>query len=423
MKINDALSTLEDSATLRINQRVKHDRAQGETVFHFGFGQAAFPVPHALVDHLRQHAPVKDYLPGLGLPALRAAVADFYQKRFGYDVNEGSIAIGPGSKELIYQALLLLEGDLILPSASWVSYKPQAELAGKQVHIVPTTFENDYKLTAQSLSSLCANLGTKQTILILNSPNNPTGTQYSEQEVIEICDASRQHNVVIISDEIYALVNFENDYHSFFTHYPEGTIVTGGLSKAFSAGGWRLGTLLAHPSQQPFMQALSAVISEISSCTSAPIQYAAIKAYEPSIAIDRYLQLTTEIYRAAANYMWKRFQAMNVPCPQPQGAFYLFPCYDAYRPEIANRHGIQTSSEFTELVYTHAKVAMLPGSDFSYPDESWCTRVAFTDFDGEPALQAAESSAEAVDDAFIRAHCPRIVHGLDALEAFLTAYQ
>ena len=273
--LNPLVLSLKESATLAINLKALELRRQGADIVHFGFGQSPFPVPETIQQALRENTDKKEYLPTRGLPELCEAVADFYKKEFGYAFTPSDVCVGPGSKELIFQIIYLMEGPLLVPVPSWVSYGPQAALRGKEIIPIRTMRENNYRLTPEDLDHACYQAGQSQKLLIFNNPNNPTGALYHEKEIKEIAEICRAYQVIVISDEIYAMIDFDRwPMGSLATFYPEGTIVSGGLSKSFAAGGYRLGVVLIPNSLELMMSALKSVVSETFSAVSAPVQYA-----------------------------------------------------------------------------------------------------------------------------------------------------
>lgn len=416
--LNPLVLSLKESATLAVNIEARKMRSDGIEVFHFGFGESPFPVPQIMQDALAANADKNMYLPTRGLPELCKAVAQFYQKTFSHNFDAEDVFIGPGSKELIFQTIYLMEGPLLVPAPSWVSYGPQAALRGKNIVPIQTKRDNDYRLTPKELDRACYSLGQSQKLLILNNPNNPTGCVYSENEMRELADISRAYHVIVISDEIYAMVDFTHKKQTSMHHfYPEGTIVSGGLSKSFSAGGYRLGTLLVPKELAILKQALSSVISETYSAVSAPIQFAALEAYRNFSAVQPFIKKSAEIHHFAANYLYNRFIEMKLHCPKPEGAFYLFPDFDYYRKKLKER-GIATGPELCRILLQEAHVAMLPASDFYLPVTCLGVRVASVDYDGAQVLQEwsgiGTMTEERVEKLF-----PRLKKGCDALEKFL----
>ncbi len=394
---------LKESATLKINQLAKQLRAEGKEVCHLGFGESPFPVPEPLVQALRDAAHEKTYLPGLGLPELRASVARFFTEVFGYAAHPHQVVVGPGSKELIFNLLYLFEGPLLIPSPSWVSYGPQAHLLNKPSHLVATQREQGYRLQADALDATCRELGPGQKLLILNNPSNPTGSVHTAAELEALATVCRQHQVLVIADEIYALVDYSREgFTGLARFYPEGTIVTSGLSKAFSAGGWRLGVALLPEALEGVLPAWNALISETFSCVSSPIQYAAVPAFEANEAIRSYVSQCTRIHQAACQHLHQRFLEIGLNAPEPEGGFYLFPDFQPFSDSLARR-GITTSAELCQALLEQEQVALLPGEAFFFPAEGLAVRAAAVDYSGAEMLQqTAPFSFSQMDQAVER---------------------
>ncbi|MDP7319780.1 MAG: aminotransferase class I/II-fold pyridoxal phosphate-dependent enzyme [Bacteriovoracaceae bacterium] len=418
IQINKNVLNVKESATLAINQKAKYLKSTGKDIYHWGFGQSPFPIPQAIQEELKNRVSHKEYLPTLGLEELRKTVADYYSQEFSFPVNPENIFIGPGSKELIFQLLYLLEGKVIIPAPSWVSYGPQIDLKGDVGSILLTQRKNDYKVQPQELDDHCKKLKSVQKILILNSPSNPTGQVYSDDELAELAIVLRKHKVLVISDEIYGQINFEHQRSTSLSRfYPERTIVTGGLSKAHSAGGYRLGYMIIPHQISEIISPLKAMISETFSAVAAPIQYAAIKAWDKSPEVIQEVKIYTKIHKACGHYFYERLKAMNIDSPKPQGAFYLFISFDYYKKELS-KLGIKTSLDLCNYLLENYQIAVLPGEDFYYPKESLTARAAFVDYDGAKVLEAAKQSKQ-IDKYFVEENCLQIKNGLDQLEQFL----
>lgn len=418
LRLNTSITNLKESATLAINLKAKGDRKNGENVAHFGFGQSPFPVPRIIQEELGKNTHQKAYLPTKGLPELCKQIAKYYKDNYGFSLNEESILISPGSKELIFQVLYVLEGPVIVPAPSWVSYGPQLNIRGKDLVRVITKRDNNYKITAAQLKESSKDLEDDQKLLILNNPSNPTGALYSREELEEIGKVCEEENIIIISDEIYSLVNFtDQKYTSLFEICPDRTIVTGGLSKSHGAGGYRLGFIALPEKMDSLLKALCSMISETYSAVSAPIQYAALGAYQNNEELDKYVRDCERVHKAAGDYLYRRFTSMGLNCPKPEGAFYLFPDFEDYKDKLKAK-GITTSAQLCDHIYDNYKVAMLPGSDF-YMDEDYLgCRVASVDYEGEVVLE--NITDEQVSDEFLEKYCPQLKYGCDQLQKFLS---
>ena len=417
--LNPLVLSLRESATLAINSKALELRRRGKDIVHFGFGQSPFPVPKILQEALRKNADKKDYLPTQGLPELCEAVSEFYKNEFEYDFKPSDVCVGPGSKELIFQIIYLMEGPLLVPVPSWVSYGPQAALRGKQIITIPTIRENNYRLTPELLDRACYSAGQSQKLLIFNNPNNPTGALYHETEIKEIAAICKAYQVIVISDEIYGMIDFDQwPMSSLATFYPEGTIVSGGLSKSFAAGGYRLGVVLIPDSLELMMSALRLVVSETFSAVSAPIQYAALEAYADFEKVRPFVEKTTAIYSYVVNHLHKRFIEIGLNCPKPGGSFYLFPDFENSKEQLRAR-GIITARAMTNALLEEHFVAVLPGSDFYMPATHMGVRVAAVDFDGGRVFDSWPGAAH-VTEQYLREYLPKIEQGCERIEAFLS---
>ncbi len=382
------INGLVESSTLAINQHVAKLRNAQQSIFHFGFGESPFPLPAALKNALINNAHQKSYLPTQGLLSLREAIGDFYQNNFSYSFDAEHIFIGPGSKELLFQLLFLLEGKLLLPSPSWVSYAPQAQLCGKETLIIPTRFEDGYQISPDALDDACLKSRSSQHILIVNYPNNPTGQCLDLATAKALAEVCRKHQIIVISDEIYALTQHDGGQHvSIVHHYPEATIVTGGLSKAFSAGGYRLGIALLPDNQITLRDNLVKLISETFSAVSAPIQYAAQHVYSNYESVRNHVDACTQLHALAGMHVYQRFQAMGLRCLKPQGGFYLFPDFSPYAAKL-QQLSIHNDKDLTQHLLKHYAIACLPGSDFNSDTKSLCVRIAYVDYDGTDVLDS-----------------------------------
>jgi aspartate aminotransferase len=419
VNLNLNVRGLRPSSTLAINEKSMERLKNCQNVYKLGLGQSPFPVPGEVVEALKRFAHKKDYLPVRGLPELREAVAGYNQRTVRVNTLPEHVMIGPGSKELIFILQLVYYGDLIIPTPSWVSYSPQARIIGRNVHWVPTTKDNGYRLTPEKLELICRADPNLPRIVILNYPSNPTGATYTSERLKEIAEVARKYRLVLISDEIYGQIHHAGKHVSVARYYPEGTIISSGLSKWCGAGGWRLGTFSFPPDLSWLQDAMAIVASETFTATSAPIQFASITAFQGSEQIERYLRTSRKILKAIARQLTTKLDQMNVTYPRPEGAFYLFPDFEHYREKFI-RHGIYTSVEFCDRLLDDTGVAMLPGSDFGRQPEELTARMAYVDFNGERALEAAYALGDdAPDEHFVRTHCGRLLRAFDKLGNWL----
>ena len=268
---------LKQSSTLVINEKCKELINQGKKVYQFGFGQSPFPVPEKIVSTLKENAQKKDYLPMQGLEKLREAISNYLKKKTSINYPPDNILITPGSKEAMMLMHLAFNGEIILPAPSWVSYSPQAKIADNKVHWIHTNRENNWFPTGLELEKKIKQIGKKNIILIINSPNNPSGTTCNNLK--ELAFVAKKYNIIILSDEIYTDLSFNDNYETISKFYPEGTCISSGLSKWCGAGGWRLGFFAVPKKLLSFFSSLKTLGSESFSSVNSPTQFAAIEAY------------------------------------------------------------------------------------------------------------------------------------------------
>jgi len=407
LRVNQNIQRVEPSATIVINERSNDLVKSGRKVYKLGFGQSPFPVPKSVVKALRKNAHQKDYLPVKGLYELRKAVANHQSTKIGLSCEAEDVIIGPGSKELLYLTQLIYNGDLLLPRPSWVSYAPQAKIVGKKQEWLETKKENGYLLHPDTLSAYCLSNPYSPKLLLLNYPSNPTGATYTESQLKALAGVAKKYNILVLSDEIYGDVHHEGQHISISQFYPEGTIVSGGLSKWCGAGGWRLGTFIFPKEYRWLLDKMGIIASETFTSTSAPIQYAAVRAYKGGKKIDKYLKDSRYILDRVANECHRLLTDFDIECPNPKGGFYLMPDFEHYRKKLAAR-GIHTSHDLCEAILEETGVALLPLSAFGMDEKVLGVRLSYVDFDGKRALKIRRKNKKAPAKKL----APKVIKGI-----------
>ena len=401
--LKNLVKDLKPSSTLLINETSRKLEEQGKKIYKFGFGQSPFKVPEDVVRELKNNAHQNKYLPMQGLSELRNAVAKYTSKKKNYDYKSENVIIGPGSKELMFLLHVIFDGEIILPAPSWVSYAPQAILGRNKVQILQTKRENNWFPTASEIEEIVLKDKNKNYLLFLNSPNNPSGQICENLE--EIASIAKKYNLIILSDEIYSELSFMDNYQSISNFCPEKTIISTGLSKWCGAGGWRLGYFLVPDSLNEIKNTINVLASETFSAVSAPIQYAAIKAYEHDHS--NYINKSKNILSAIGNYVYENLRSNKVLINKPQGGFYLM-------PEFLNKK-FNSSSEMCDSILNDTGVALLPGSDFGFEQTKMLARLSFTDFDGQEFMNKIEDNQK-IDKDHIVNFAPKIIEGVDKLK-------
>ena len=407
---------LKPSPTIAINEISHQLQERGRQVYSFGLGQSPFPVPRLVGEALQRHAFEKDYLPVRGLPTLRETVADHHRQTFGIKCSSDDVLIGPGSKELMFLLQLVYYGEIVIPTPAWVSYAPQARIIGRQITLLETEASHGWRVTPDQLAALCKVDPRRPRLLVLNYPSNPTGSTYSADELQELAAVAKRYRVVLLSDEIYGKLHHDGSHSSIVPFYPEGTVFSGGLSKWCGAGGWRLGLFVVPACMRWLLDAMAAVASETFTSTCAPVQYAAIEAFAGGTEIDEYVGGCRRILKALGQRLAGLLDEAGAHVLEPEGGFYLFPDFCTFA-EPLRRGGIETSQQFCDRLLNETGVALLPGSHFGRPADELTARLAYVDFDGARALEAAANleGDTALEDDFLDEHCGPTMRGVRAL--------
>ena len=354
--ISSRAASLAPSLTLAISAKAKELRASGEDVIGFGAGEPDFDTPQHIKDAAAQALAdgFTKYTPSSGIPELRQAVADKFQKDYGVEYEPSQVIVNCGGKHSCFNVIYATceAGDeVIIPAPYWLSYPEMAKLAGAKPVIIETSDATEFKVTPDQLREA---ITPNTKLFILNSPSNPTGSVYSADEIKELGDVCVEKGVLIMSDDIYEKLVYDGAQFTSVTGFSEEhlahTIIVHGLAKAYSMTGWRIGFLAA---PKPIARAINALQSHSTSNATSFAQKGALAALTgPQTHLDQWL---TE-FNNRRSYAAERLNNMGgVSCVNSRGAFYLF-------PNIEDT-GLK-SAEFCERLLEQSKVAAVPGIAF-----------------------------------------------------------
>ncbi len=353
-------AALSPSLTLAIDAQAKAMKAAGEDVVGFGAGEPDFDTP----EHIRKAAAdalaagFTKYTPSSGIPELRRAIADKFQRENGLTYDPSQVIVSCGGKHSCFNVIFATcqQGDeVLIPAPYWLSYPEMVKLAGATPVILPTTDATEFKVTPDQLR---AAITANTRLLILNSPGNPTGTVYTPDELRVLGEICIERGVMIMSDEIYEHLLYDGAVHrsmaSFSKEHQEHTIIVHGFAKAWSMTGWRLGFLAA---PAPIAKAIDAVQSH---STSNPTSFAQKGGVAALTGPQDHLPVWLAEYSRRRQTAWQRLNAMpGISCVNSKGAFYLFP----------NISGTGLKSvEFCSRLLEAEKVAAVPGIAFGADD-------------------------------------------------------
>ena len=401
--IKSKIKNLDLSATLKINEISKSLEKQGKKIIKFGFGQSPFPVPNSIVEELKKNAHQKSYLPIQGLDNLRDAISKYESNKKNKNISSDQIIVGPGSKELMFLLHISFDGDVILPAPSWVSYKPHSVIAENKYHWIETIAENNWFPTGDSIEELVRKDKDKNYLLILNSPNNPSGQVCKNLK--EISEIVKKYKITVLSDEIYSELTFDEVKESISDYCPDKVIISNGLSKWCGAGGWRLGYFVIPHSLDNIKNSMKVLASETFSAVSSPIQFAAISAFNNDHS--DYIIKSKKILKGVGDYVYNNLKSNNIIMNKPMGGFYLM-------PEFLNKK-FDTSTLMCADLLNKKNVAILPGSDFGFPINKMISRLSYTDFDGKNFMSKINLETSIDNDLIIK-YAPKVVEGIKRLK-------
>jgi aspartate aminotransferase len=356
MEISERAAQLTPSLTLSIDSKAKAMKAEGLDVCGFGAGEPDFDTP----EHIKDAAIAAlgtgftKYTPSAGLPELRQAIADKLQADNGLTYKPSQIVVSSGAKHSCYNTILATcqEGDeVIIPAPYWVSYPDMVRLAGAEPVIVPTTERNGWKMRAEDFENA---MTPRTKMLILNSPNNPSGAVYTREELEGIVAVAAEEEIYILSDEIYEKLVYDDSQHvsvaSLSKEAADLTITVNGFSKAYAMTGWRLGYLAAP-------EAVAKAADNIQShSTSHPTSFAQRGALAALKGDQQPLADMRDEFNLRRGYMYDRITKIpNITAVKPQGAFYI----------LVNISQLGLSSQnFADRLLSKANVAVIPGAAF-----------------------------------------------------------
>ncbi|MBE9490999.1 MAG: pyridoxal phosphate-dependent aminotransferase, partial [Bacteroidetes bacterium] len=237
---------------------------------------------------------------------------------------------------------------------------------------------------------------------------------YTNEELERLAEVCRANNIIVLSDEIYSQINFTDAFSpSISAFYPEKTIVFGGLSKVFSAGGYRLGFMVLPKDLQFLYNSYRSLFSETFSAVSSPIQYAAIEAFKMKPDLVQHIKMSSSILKNISHYVFTKLTQIGIECTEPCGAFYMMIGFNKFKQKI-NTLNINMSEQLSNYILENYQVALLPASDFYFKEEDLFFRLAFVDFDGESILKATQNST-VIDENFIKLNAPNMFKGIQKL--------
>ena len=364
--ISDNLKKIKPSPTIAVTQKARELRAAGKDVIGLGAGEPDFDTPNnikeAAINAIKQGE--TKYTAVDGTPNLKKAIVDKFKRENNLNYTTDQITVGAGGKHVIYNLMMatLNKGDeVIIPAPYWVSYPDIVMLAGANPIVVECSEEQGFKLTAKDLESVITN-NTKW--VILNSPSNPTGACYTEQEIRNLAQVLRRNpHVSVLSDDIYEHIIYDN--FKFFTiaQIPElkNKVVTmNGVSKSYAMTGWRIGYAAG---EKEIIKAISKVQSQSTSNPSSISQAAAVEALNGT---QDFISIRSKSFQERRDFVVSSLNDIDgINCLKPDGAFYVFPsCKGLIGKKDKSGKKLETDTDFVQSLLENNNVAVVQGSAF-----------------------------------------------------------
>jgi aspartate aminotransferase len=363
--IAERTKLIKPSVTLAIAAKAGKLRSEGIDVVNFSAGEPDFDTPEhikaAAVEALRKG--MTKYTDVKGIEPLRAAIVHKYEREHGLSYRKEDVLVSCGAKHSVYnvlQAIVNPGDEILIPAPYWVSYSDMALLAGGVPKLIPTNETTGFRITAEQLE---AALTAKTRVFVLNSPCNPTGASYDKDELLAIARVLEKHNCLIISDDIYEKIVYDNfRVHNLVALSPgvrDRTIIVNGVSKTYAMTGWRIGYAIG---PADIISAAAKIQSQSTSNPTSIAQAAALEAISgPQIEIDR---MVLEFKQRRDVIVDKLNALPGIHCLKPQGAFYVFPNVSSLLGRTADGKKLASPCDFADYLLEEAKVAVVPGEDF-----------------------------------------------------------
>ncbi len=368
MYLSKKISEVSPSSTLAIDSKFKAMKAEGIDVVGFGAGEPDFDTPDYIKEaaiRAIQEGKTK-YTPASGTLELRKAICEKFQRENGLTYTPDQIIVSNGAKHALvntFMAILNPGDEVIVPAPFWVSYPEMVKIADGVPVILYTKEEDNFKFTAVQLESAITD---KTRAIILNSPSNPTGMVYTEDELKAIADVAVKHNIYVVSDEIYEHLIYEGKHvsiASFGEEIKDLTIIINGVSKTYAMTGWRIGYSVANKEVTKVMANLQ---SHASSNPNSIAQAATVAALSGGY---EEIEAMKKEFAARRNYMVERLNAIDgLSASMPQGAFYVLMNISKIKGRTLAGVTINTSDDLANVLLEKAKLALVPCSGFGADD-------------------------------------------------------
>lgn len=350
MNLSKKIKSVEPSITLALNAKAIELEKKGEDIIKLTAGEPDFNTAESIIESA--YKALKEgktkYTASSGIIELREKIAQYISKRTNNVYKPSNVVVTNGGKQALFNVLMAIinEGDeILILDPSWVSYEAQIKMTGGEPVHIPLDFENGFQPDKKKIKRY---ITPKTKAILINSPNNPTGVVYNKESLKEIADIAKEHEILVISDEVYELLVYEGKHYSIssFEGMKDRTVIINAFSKTWAMTGWRIGYVVG---PEEIITQVEKIQSHSTSNVNTPTQYAALEAFN----VDVYPMFLE--FKKRRDYVANRLKKMNLQFNMPNGAFYFFISIDEFG---------YSDKEFAEKLLSDVGLAVVPGSGF-----------------------------------------------------------
>jgi aspartate aminotransferase len=368
MNLSDRINRVEESLTIGMAKKAREFKAQGKDVISLSLGEPDFDTPQHIKDAAIEaiQAGKTKYTPVGGIPELKQAICDKYKRDYDLDYTISEVMASTGAKQCIMNVMqcLVQKGDeVLIPLPYWVSYSAMVEYSGGTCVYVPSKFEEGFAIDLEALEQ---KITPNTKAILFSSPNNPAGSMMTQEQLKKITDiVKRNPQIIVISDEIYEHLVFEESHQSIsqFKDIKDQLVIINGVSKGFAMTGWRVG-YMAGPAE--LIKACDILQGQFTSGTNSIAQWASVTALNSDMKPTYKM---VEVYKTRRDLMVKLLSGIDgLEVDTPKGAYYLFPRVSSFYGKTIHGYLIKDSLDFCNYLLEEALVSTVPGIAFGMDD-------------------------------------------------------
>ena len=395
------------SPTLQSKLYMEQLKKEGKTVYNFGLGQNSVKQPELYIELMKKYAHKKEYTSSQGIPELNKTLKSMYNSnKMSYEM-----LIGNGLKELLFVVQCAFKDKIIHVTPSWVSYKEHIDILERNDDLIEikTSIENKFRVDLNVLDNVLQEIGEEPKMILLNYPNNPTGTCYTNNELESMAKILKKHNCIVFGDEIYLNLSYNPNQRSLAYYIPELVIRGSSVSKDLACGGYRVGWCAFPETLRPLFAKSCQYGSSIYSCAPVPIQYATQELLENTEICKTYVERTKTLYSHVIKEVMPFLDNTKLNHPGIESSWYVYLDFKSYK-EGLNKIGVQDSIQLSHHLMVNYHILTVAAQHFG--DDSLSLRFSLVDFE----FDLEKEDIKDVNTVNMKEGFQHLVRFLDSLE-------